>query len=97
MSTPSRKAPPWSPWVPPEWELADASSIQALARGEANPDQQKRALDFIVNKLARTYDLSFCPGPEGDRETSMSEGRRFVGLQIVKLINVNTSLLRRNK
>ena len=44
----------------------------------------KRAIDWII-KTCGTYDLSFSPVSE--RETSFAEGKRWIGLQIVKLIN----------
>ncbi len=63
------------------------SAIKALANGEARPDQQKLALDWIIDDLARTYDLSFRPDDAGgDRESAFAEGRRFVGLQLRKMI-----------
>lgn len=93
----SNKPPAWSPYNPPSWELADAGAFRAVAKGEANPDQQKRMMDFLIKELCRTYDVSFCPGPDGDRETAMAEGRRFVGLQVVKLLNVDTSKLKKGE
>ena len=81
-------APQWEPWKPSAWNLPDAAAIQALQRGDATADQQQRALKFIVNTLAGTYDGSFRPGPDGERVTAFAEGRRHVGLQIVKLANL---------
>lgn len=84
----SRKAglPNSQPWVPPAWEKPDAAAFQALARGDCSPDQQRRALKFLIENLCGTYDLSFRPD---DRATVFAEGRRFVGLQVVKLLNIN--------
>lgn len=79
-------------WKPAEWEPGDASALQALANGEANPHQQKRALDWVI-RAAGTYDLSYRPGATGDRDTSFAEGKRFIGLQIVKLLKINVGLL----
>lgn len=79
--------------VPP-YELADAYAIQALARGDASEDMQRRALDWIVNKACATYDVSF--QPDGDRETAFAEGRRFIGLQIVKMMKLDTGKLKDN-
>jgi hypothetical protein len=74
-------------WYPPAYEEADATALKALQFGEANPDQQKRALKWIIENAANTYDLSFRPGgEEGRRNTDFAEGRRFVGLEIVKLL-----------
>jgi hypothetical protein len=79
---------PWAPYAPVAWEKADAFAIKQVSLGLADAEQQVRAMNLIINKLCKTYDLSFCPGPDGDRETAMAEGRRFVGLQLVKLIHV---------
>jgi hypothetical protein len=81
--------PEWEPWKPPAWEIADAAALQATAHGRASPEQQQRAVKYIVNVLAATYDGSFRPGPDGDRVTAFAEGRRMVGLQIVKLTSLN--------
>lgn len=84
-----------APWLPAEWEAADVSALQALLRGEATPDQQKRALDWIINSAAGTYELSYRPGGEdGERDTCFAEGRRFVGSQIVKALKISLYALR---
>jgi hypothetical protein len=87
--------PEWEPWKPAAWDVPDAAAIQALQRGDATADQQQRALKFIVNTLAGTYDGSFRPGPDGERVTSFAEGKRHVGLQIVKLANISLSAFKK--
>lgn len=84
-----------APWKPVAYELADAGSLQALLRGDATKDQQQRALRFVIENIAGTYEVSYRPGLEGQRDTDFAEGRRFVGLQIVKLLKLNLSVLRR--
>jgi hypothetical protein len=75
-----------APWRPPKYEEVDVIAIQALARGTANLEQQKRALAWIIERAAGTYDMSYRPGAgEGDRDTVFAEGRRFVGNQVVKM------------
>jgi hypothetical protein len=73
------------------WEKPDAAAIQALTRGEANADQQQRALRWIVEAAAQTYDRSFVPGSAD--ETAFLEGRRDVGRQIVKLTKIKLGML----
>lgn len=93
-----RAAPPGprKPWEPYAFEPADASAVQAMARGEASADQQQRFLNLLINGLCATYDLSF--RPEGDRDTVFAEGKRHVGLQLVKLSRISvTELVRREK
>lgn len=84
------------PFLPAEYEAADAAAIQALLRGDASPHQQQRAMKWIIEVCAATYDQSFYPGGEdGRRNTDFAEGRRFVGSQIVKMTRINTSKMRR--
>lgn len=83
-----------APWKPPSFEPADAAAIQALAKGSASADQQRRALDWIIHQAAGTYDLAYRPGgEEGARDTTLALGRQFVGQQIVKLLNIKIGLL----
>lgn len=83
------KAPPSAAFAPADYHPADVSSIQALHRGEATPDQQKQALAFIVGTIAEKDGLSWRPGADGAWQTAFAEGRRFVGLQIVKMLNMS--------
>jgi hypothetical protein len=78
--------------APPQYDVLQVASIQALARGDASPHQQQEALRWVIEAAAGTYDLSF--SPESDRATSFAEGRRFVGLQIVKLLKINKEALK---
>ena len=96
-SEPAPRIPPRlaSSWLPVEWDLADASAIQALARGDAREDQQRRALHWILVQACAVDEPSYCPGAEeGRRDSDHHEGRRWVGLQIRKLLNVAVSKLK---
>lgn len=90
---PAVKAP--QAWHPVAWDEHQALAIQAVMDGNASSEQQKTAMRWIIEDACGTYDLSFRPGPGGDRDTVLAEGRRFVGLQIVKLSRINTSLFRK--
>ncbi len=81
------------PWYPVEYEIADAGAIQALMRGEAGPEQQRRALAWIIEKASGTYDVQYYPGDAGRRDTDFALGSRFVGQQIIKLSKLNLSML----
>ena len=81
-----------APWMPVDYKKADVAALQAMRRGEATPDQQVRAMEFILESVCDRNGMSFRPGgPEGARETDFAEGRRFVGNQIVKLTNLPLS------
>jgi hypothetical protein len=82
-------------WFRCDYDVADAAAIQALQAGEATEQQQQRALAWIVNTAAATYEVAW--DPDNERATSFEAGRRFVGLQIVKLLKINTAILRRDK
>ncbi len=64
----------------------EARAIKAMYAGEANPGQQRLALQVIVNKFSRAQDMLFVPG-EHD-QTAFLNGRGFVGMQILKVIKV---------
>jgi hypothetical protein len=75
---------------PANWEIADAAAFQALANGKASPDQQKRALNWLLYGATGTYDSDYRPDP---REHAFVSGKRNVGLQIIKLLHVSTNNL----
>lgn len=85
----------FSPWLPADYQLSDAAAIQALANGDATPEQQQRALRFIIEEVAATYQSTYSPG--SDRDTAFAEGKRHVGLQLVKFIKLNLSTIIRSK
>jgi hypothetical protein len=82
---------------PPAYEAKHISAIQAVACGEASPDQQKLAMEWIINDAAGTYQQSYRPTEEGRRDTDFAEGRRFVGMQIVKLLKLNVAVFSNKK
>ena len=86
------KPPAGAAWAPAPYEIYDIGAIQALSKGIANEQQQARALHWIIETVCGTYDQSFRPGSE--RETVFAEGRRFVGLTLVKAIKLDTTKLR---
>ena len=81
--------------MPVECVKADAAALQAMKRGEATPDQQVRAMEFILGNICERNGMSWRPGGlEGDRETSFAEGKRFVGNQIVRIVNTPLSKIK---
>ena len=86
-----RKRPEFQPWQPAEYTAEIVGALQALARGEARADQQAQALTYIIEELAATYQPEF--HPDGERVSAFMGGRRFVGLQLVKLLHVNAAAL----
>lgn len=73
------------------FEPADVSAIQAMWNGTASPDQQRRAMLWIIEGACAVHNLSFKPGEDGRRDTDFHEGRRFVGAQIAQLLKTNVT------
>jgi hypothetical protein len=88
MSAPPRprRSAAAGPHVPPDYEAKHIASFQALQHGEATPHQQQLALEWLM-LCAGTYDLSYRPGDP--TATAFAEGKRFVGLQVRKMLVLN--------
>lgn len=80
----------YQPFYPAPYDEKITGAVKALAAGNANAGQQKLALNWIINAVCGTYDLSYRPGADGDRNTTFAEGKRFVGMQIVKQTKLTT-------
>jgi hypothetical protein len=92
---------PWKPVVVNERGLENHSitktqalALRAMAHGQANEEQQKLAVDTIVNKLCGLNDLSFRPDDHGgQRETDFAEGKRFVGAMVRRITTLPLELI----
>jgi len=69
------------------YEKADVSAFQALEKGEATPDQQKRALAWLINVGSMSYEDVY--DRDSERDSTFMNGRRFVGLRVVKMLRIN--------
>lgn len=83
------------PYFHAPYDVADAAAIQAVTEGRGTEDQQKRAMKWIVDVASATYGLSFIPQEQDS--TAFAEGRRFVGLQIIKLYKLNLRAIKEKK
>lgn len=72
------------------FKVADVAALQALMRGDASPEQQKRALTWIIEKGAQTYEPEY---KTDSRDHAYCSGRRSVGLNIVFLLHADLSKL----
>ena len=75
-------------YLPANYTDAEIGAIQALNEGIANEGQQQRALKWIIEEVCAYYDLSYNPGDGGRRDTDFSEGKRYCGAQIVKMLKL---------
>ena len=76
---------PWASFLDKQTLKAVSLAFKCLEKGEASPDQQKLALDFLIKIGCRTYDSDWFLE---ERISCFAAGRRYVGQQIVELINI---------
>ena len=93
MSTPKVKAIP-EVFLPVKYDVEDIGALQAVMEGRAEPHQQQRAMTWIVNNACGTYDMDYRPDA---RDHAFISGRRFVGLQIVKMLKLNAAAFTEKK
>ena len=91
------KPPAGAPWAPYPWadDLPSLYAVQALYKGTASPEQQQKALDFIIEKLADRNGMSY--RPDNTHDTAFAEGRRWVGNQLVKFLKLSPALIEASK
>lgn len=82
------------PHAPADWTPAIATAFQRLSRGEAEPHQQQMVLEWLIGATG-LRDLSYRPGDT--HATSFAEGKRFVGLQIGKMLDINAAAFTQQK
>lgn len=90
MSKPISWKPKKDPWNPPDYDDEVVYAIRAMNTGTASDGQQKLAwswLMYVTGAGDEFADMSFRPGPTGERDTVFAEGKRFVGLQMRKMLH----------
>lgn len=78
--------------VPFDWVPADAYALRACVKGEATPEQQIRAMQWIIG-ATRVHDEPYRDGEAGRRDTDFALGRANVGRQILKMLNLPPEVL----
>lgn len=104
MATPPRSRPKALPRErdPLDWikvaglTEAEGFAVKAVATGTATPEQQRRAFEFIVARVARKDEPSFVLEKDGgERASAFAEGRRSVGLALAAIVALPAETLRR--
>lgn len=91
---PKDKNMPYNDWESIMDKNATSSismAFKSLQKGTASPEQQKNAIDFLIKFGCRTYDTDWFPD---ERVSSFAAGRRYVGQQIVRFINLKIGKLK---
>lgn len=81
--------PKKDPWLPPDTDDQVVYAARAFKRGEATESQQKLIWDWLayVGGVGDEWqDLTFRPGPSGDRDTTFAAGKQFPILMLRKLL-----------
>jgi hypothetical protein len=81
------------PYHPPDYDEHIVMAMRAFASGTANDGQQKIVWDWLqyATGTGQWADMTFRPGGvDAERESAFAEGKRFVGLQILKLLHPAT-------
>lgn len=81
-------------WITPTPPLAVTVAIKALNNGTADPDQQQRALRWIVEELCAAGGWAYRPDA---RETDIALGMQRVGIAIIKEINISITKLKESE
>jgi hypothetical protein len=80
---------------PPQYDASISTAVQQMEQGECEPHLQIKLLNWLIVEACKTYDLSYRPGDTHD--TAFAEGRRFVGLELVKMLKLEPGKLRRDE
>lgn len=77
----------WLRRMPGVLDTGDITALHACWSGTADAQTQRRAL-LAIHKIASTGDMSYRPNDlGGERDSVFAEGKRYVGLQMQKLID----------
>lgn len=91
--TPARKKP-LEAWLYTEANRSECLALKAVYAGTATPDQQRKAMQWILVKACRVNDLNYRPTPPfAEQDTFISIGKRSVGLEIQREIDRPVQLL----
>ena len=81
------------PFQLPETSLAEAHAFKSLAKGDADEAQQDLVFKYLVKKLGMVGELSLLPGQSD--VTAFNNGRQWIGLNIIHLVETPMDVLRR--
>lgn len=82
-------------WRIPELTIDETFALQRLQVGQADAEQQKKALAAIVHKICGTHDETF--SLDNERLSCWYQGRRSAGNFILKELQIDLRKLREDK
>lgn len=88
-----RFKPKAHPYEPVDYDELVLMAVRSFSTGTANAAQQAEVWAWLqyVTGTGEFADLSFRPGgADAERESAFAEGKKFVGLQIQKMLHPAT-------
>ncbi len=82
--------PKLEPHLPPDYDDDVVYAVRAVANGAASEPQQKLFwawLMYVTKASEEFQDMSYRPGETGVRAMDFAEGKRFVGMQVRKMLH----------
>ena len=80
-------------WSRCEVSYPEAMAIKAMAANNANEDQQKVFMKWIMSRASNVLAVAF--DPDNERASAYENGRRFVGLKINEVIGTSADFYQR--
>ena len=77
---------------PPACDPSDIYALQAVYNGRATPDQQRRAIDFIIKEICGMRHHAAVLGPDSQLLTYQALGRQHAGRVITDLLTVRINV-----
>ena len=71
--------------TPAPFDQLIVASLHAMMDGTASPHQQKRLIEWIINKASRANGMHYA---DTVRDSDFSMGRAFVGHQMLELLRI---------
>lgn len=80
--------PKQQPWMPADYNDNVIWAVRAVQEGVASAGQQRLMWEWLMylSGCVGAGDLSYRPGEGGERDTAFAEGKRYVGLQVRKML-----------
>lgn len=78
-------------WLPAPYDISDVTAFQRCWDGTAEAHQQRAVIEWILFASGKNGP-AFAPGQPD--VTAFAEGKRWLGIQVMKLLNLNIASLR---
>lgn len=82
-----------APYLPSHVFQEVAYAIRGVNAGTADASQQALAVRWIVHEVTKAYDMSY--RPESARDSDFAEGKRYVGNELIRVINMTNEAVAR--